>query len=128
MAQDEQSAQALLEGRARWDTLRRPGCRFRPESALADGGDNRWGALRPGRFAARDRAGYRRLVEGCRLTGANQNTHHGPTRRRAQTMKTSNSPMKTSNSRFEEYDLVVIGSGAGGKLLAWTSAQKGQRV
>jgi pyruvate/2-oxoglutarate dehydrogenase complex dihydrolipoamide dehydrogenase (E3) component len=28
----------------------------------------------------------------------------------------------------EEYDLVIIGSGAGGKLIAWTSAQKGQRV
>jgi pyruvate/2-oxoglutarate dehydrogenase complex dihydrolipoamide dehydrogenase (E3) component len=28
----------------------------------------------------------------------------------------------------EEYDLVVLGSGAGGKLIAWTSAQKGQRV
>src|SRR5580693_5362278 len=34
--------------------------------------------------------------------------------------------MNTSNP--EEYDLVVIGSGAGGKLIAWTSAQKGQRV
>ena len=28
----------------------------------------------------------------------------------------------------EEYDLVVLGSGAGGKLIAWTSAEKGQRV
>jgi len=28
----------------------------------------------------------------------------------------------------DEYDLVIIGSGAGGKLLAWTSAQKGHRV
>src|SRR3984885_6646053 len=28
----------------------------------------------------------------------------------------------------EEYDLLVLGSGAGGKLIAWTSAQKGQRV
>ena len=34
--------------------------------------------------------------------------------------------MNTSNP--EEYDLVVLGSGAGGKLIAWTSAQKGQRV
>src|SRR5580704_13440659 len=33
--------------------------------------------------------------------------------------------MKTST---EEYDLLVLGSGAGGKLIAWTSAQKGQRV
>ncbi len=28
----------------------------------------------------------------------------------------------------EDYDLVVLGSGAGGKLLAWTLASKGQRV
>ncbi len=34
--------------------------------------------------------------------------------------------MNASNP--EEYDLVVLGSGAGGKLIAWTSAQKGQRV
>jgi pyruvate/2-oxoglutarate dehydrogenase complex dihydrolipoamide dehydrogenase (E3) component len=32
------------------------------------------------------------------------------------------------NTNPEEYDLVVLGSGAGGKLIAWTSAQKGQRV
>src|SRR3984957_8895176 len=36
--------------------------------------------------------------------------------------------MKTSTTNPEEYDLVVLGSGAGGKLIAWTSAQKGQRV
>ena len=36
--------------------------------------------------------------------------------------------MKASVSSPEEYDLVVLGSGAGGKLIAWTSAQKGQRV
>jgi len=36
--------------------------------------------------------------------------------------------MKTPTSHPEEYDLVVLGSGAGGKLIAWTSAQKGQRV
>jgi pyruvate/2-oxoglutarate dehydrogenase complex dihydrolipoamide dehydrogenase (E3) component len=36
--------------------------------------------------------------------------------------------MKTSITNPEEYDLVVLGSGAGGKLIAWTSAQKGQRV
>ncbi len=35
--------------------------------------------------------------------------------------------MKATKSP-QEYDLVVIGSGAGGKLIAWTSAQKGQRV
>ncbi len=36
--------------------------------------------------------------------------------------------MKKSNTHIEEYDLVILGSGAGGKLIAWTSAQKGQRV
>src|ERR1700719_1305451 len=36
--------------------------------------------------------------------------------------------MKTSSTKPEEYDLLVLGSGAGGKLIAWTSAQKGQRV
>src|SRR5271168_821085 len=36
--------------------------------------------------------------------------------------------MKTNLASPEEYDLVVLGSGAGGKLIAWTSAQKGQRV
>ena len=41
--------------------------------------------------------------------------------------KTSQS-MNTFNTNPEEYDLVVLGSGAGGKLIAWTSAQKGQHV
>ena len=36
--------------------------------------------------------------------------------------------MNTFNTNPEEYDLVVLGSGAGGKLIAWTSAEKGQRV
>src|SRR5271170_6389627 len=36
--------------------------------------------------------------------------------------------MKASNSKPKEYDLVVLGSGAGGKLLAWTLARKGQRA
>jgi pyruvate/2-oxoglutarate dehydrogenase complex dihydrolipoamide dehydrogenase (E3) component len=36
--------------------------------------------------------------------------------------------MNTFNTNPEEYDLVVLGSGAGGKLIAWTSAQKGQRA
>jgi pyruvate/2-oxoglutarate dehydrogenase complex dihydrolipoamide dehydrogenase (E3) component len=36
--------------------------------------------------------------------------------------------MKTFNTNPKEYDLLVLGSGAGGKLIAWTSAQKGQRV
>src|SRR6202051_2878695 len=35
--------------------------------------------------------------------------------------------MKTLTSP-EECDLVVLGSGAGGKVMAWTFAQKGQRV
>jgi pyruvate/2-oxoglutarate dehydrogenase complex dihydrolipoamide dehydrogenase (E3) component len=35
--------------------------------------------------------------------------------------------MKTSTSP-EECDLLVLGSGAGGKVMAWTFAQKGQRV
>jgi pyruvate/2-oxoglutarate dehydrogenase complex dihydrolipoamide dehydrogenase (E3) component len=35
--------------------------------------------------------------------------------------------MKAQTS-LQEYDLLVLGSGAGGKLIAWTSAQKGQRV
>src|ERR1700722_18497326 len=35
--------------------------------------------------------------------------------------------MKTSTTHLEEYDLVVLGSGAGGKLIAWTLAARGQR-
>src|SRR5215207_10104983 len=31
-------------------------------------------------------------------------------------------------SKVEDYDLVVIGSGAAGKLLAWTLASRGKRV
>jgi len=36
--------------------------------------------------------------------------------------------MNSNNSHPEECDLLVLGSGAGGKLISWTSAQKGQRV
>src|SRR5271169_3965799 len=36
--------------------------------------------------------------------------------------------MKTTNSRPEEYDLVVLGSGEGSKYLAWTLARQGKRV
>jgi pyruvate/2-oxoglutarate dehydrogenase complex dihydrolipoamide dehydrogenase (E3) component len=36
--------------------------------------------------------------------------------------------MKTPTTNPEEYDLVVLGSGEGGKYLAWTLARKGQRV
>jgi pyruvate/2-oxoglutarate dehydrogenase complex dihydrolipoamide dehydrogenase (E3) component len=34
----------------------------------------------------------------------------------------------STNEQPEEYDLVILGSGAGAKLLAWTFAQQGQRV
>ena len=37
----------------------------------------------------------------------------------------SSSTMKESP---EEYDLVLLGSGTAGKLIAWTFASKGQRV
>ena len=36
------------------------------------------------------------------------------------------SPAKKASS--EEYDIVIIGSGTGGKLIAWTFASEGQRV
>ena len=36
--------------------------------------------------------------------------------------------MKTPTTNPEEYDLVVLGSGEGGKNLAWTLARKGQRA
>ncbi len=36
--------------------------------------------------------------------------------------------MKTPTTNPEEYDLVVLGSGEGGKYLAWTLARKGQRA
>jgi pyruvate/2-oxoglutarate dehydrogenase complex dihydrolipoamide dehydrogenase (E3) component len=34
----------------------------------------------------------------------------------------------TANGQPEDYDLVILGSGAGAKLLAWTFASRGQRV
>jgi len=34
----------------------------------------------------------------------------------------------SSVGQIEDYDLVILGSGAGAKLLAWTFAQRGQRV
>jgi len=34
----------------------------------------------------------------------------------------------TANPRPEGYDLVILGSGAGAKLLAWTFASRGQRA
>jgi pyruvate/2-oxoglutarate dehydrogenase complex dihydrolipoamide dehydrogenase (E3) component len=36
--------------------------------------------------------------------------------------------MNKSITRPEKYDLVILGSGAGGKLIAWNFARKGQRV
>ena len=36
--------------------------------------------------------------------------------------------MKTSTSGLEEYDVVVLGSGAAGKLICWTLAKKGMKV
>jgi pyruvate/2-oxoglutarate dehydrogenase complex dihydrolipoamide dehydrogenase (E3) component len=36
--------------------------------------------------------------------------------------------MKTQTSQSEEYDLLVLGSGAGGKLIAWTLAKKGMKT
>ena len=36
--------------------------------------------------------------------------------------------MKKMNSTAEEYDLLVLGSGAGGKLIAWTLAKRGMKT
>ena len=40
---------------------------------------------------------------------------------------TQNTPSR-ENAKVEEYDLVILGSGTGGTIAAWTSAGKGQRV
>ena len=37
-------------------------------------------------------------------------------------------PSSTKTASTEEYDIVIIGSGTGGKLIAWTFASEGQRV
>jgi len=37
-------------------------------------------------------------------------------------------PMNTTTPRLEDYDLVILGSGEGGKYLAWTLAKQGKRV
>ena len=37
-------------------------------------------------------------------------------------------PVKTTNSEPQEYDLLILGSGTAGKLLAWTFAGKGMKV
>ncbi len=36
--------------------------------------------------------------------------------------------MSTSNSQPEEYDILILGSGGGGKLLAWTLAKQGMKT
>jgi pyruvate/2-oxoglutarate dehydrogenase complex dihydrolipoamide dehydrogenase (E3) component len=38
------------------------------------------------------------------------------------------SPSPTKKASTEEYDIVIIGSGTAGKLIAWTFASDGQRV
>jgi pyruvate/2-oxoglutarate dehydrogenase complex dihydrolipoamide dehydrogenase (E3) component len=40
----------------------------------------------------------------------------------------NNSPSSSIKHSTEEYDIVIIGSGAAGKLIAWTFASKEQRV
>ena len=40
---------------------------------------------------------------------------------------TPNTPSE-QNDKVEEYDLVILGSGTGGTVAAWTFAGKGQRV
>src|SRR5262245_38832726 len=65
-----------------------------------------WADCQPARNRPRSRS--RRAPEAC----------SAPTR------TNMNAPI----SNPENYDLVVLGSGVGGKLIAWTSAQKGQRV
>src|ERR1700744_1996558 len=39
-----------------------------------------------------------------------------------------NTPKKTQAPVQEEFDVVVLGSGEGGKFIAWTFAGKGKRV
>src|SRR5438552_16283461 len=36
--------------------------------------------------------------------------------------------MKTTDPQPEEYDLLVLGSGAAGKLISWTLAKKGMKT
>jgi pyruvate/2-oxoglutarate dehydrogenase complex dihydrolipoamide dehydrogenase (E3) component len=42
--------------------------------------------------------------------------------------KSAHSRPLSGNTEVEDYDLVILGSGAGAKLAAWTFAQQGQRV
>ena len=43
-------------------------------------------------------------------------------------MNTTKKVQASGNAAPEEYDLVIIGSGAGAKLIAWTFGSRGQRV
>src|SRR5206468_8089465 len=43
-------------------------------------------------------------------------------------METVSSGQLSEKTDLEEYDLVVLGSGTGSKIAAWTTAQQGKRV
>src|SRR5467141_2984797 len=43
-------------------------------------------------------------------------------------MSTTQNTPSGQNDKVEEYDLVILGSGTGGTVAAWTFARKGQRV
>src|SRR5215475_2501294 len=43
-------------------------------------------------------------------------------------MSTNQNTRSGQNDKVEEYDLVILGSGTGGTVAAWTFASKGQRV
>ena len=43
-------------------------------------------------------------------------------------MSTTEKTPSGQNDKVEEYDLVILGSGTGGTVAAWTFAGKGQRV
>jgi pyruvate/2-oxoglutarate dehydrogenase complex dihydrolipoamide dehydrogenase (E3) component len=43
-------------------------------------------------------------------------------------MKATSSELTGNNANPEQYDLVILGSGAGGKLAAWTYGKQGKRV
>jgi pyruvate/2-oxoglutarate dehydrogenase complex dihydrolipoamide dehydrogenase (E3) component len=45
-----------------------------------------------------------------------------------QGMSTTQNTPSGQNDKVEEYDLVILGSGTGGTVAAWTFARKGQRV
>src|ERR1041384_5664840 len=43
-------------------------------------------------------------------------------------MSTTQNTSSGQNGKAEEYDLVILGSGTGGTVAAWTFASEGQRV